>query len=121
MGFVQKCGCGSTVSPLHSTTRVRISVIFTMVPLLVASRTETAETLTVRFQRQHPVSGSLLSVLVYERYATSKLQFFAMFLPDPLTETKCEKVPHENLWRIKFPKSGEKCQASLALEAAIRR
>ena len=28
IGFVQKCGCGGTVGPRHSTTRVRTSVIF---------------------------------------------------------------------------------------------
>ena len=34
-GLVQKCGWGATVSPLHSTTRVRISVIFTIPSLFV--------------------------------------------------------------------------------------
>ena len=29
IGLVQKCGCGGTVGPRHSTTRVRMSVIFT--------------------------------------------------------------------------------------------
>ena len=28
IGFVQKWGCGATVGPCHSTTRVRTSVIF---------------------------------------------------------------------------------------------
>jgi hypothetical protein len=52
MGFVQKCGWGATVSPLHSTTRVRISVIFTVASLFAASRAIIAKTLFFPFHHQ---------------------------------------------------------------------